>query len=77
MKNIIGNKIRWRESYVPERTVGVHSGKKNFEKRPEIGMGVVMSPTHTHTHTSTHTYCIFTLEKWFLNCHIRKVDLRS
>ena len=50
-------------------------GKKNFEKRPEVGMGVVMSPTHTQNHTlmSMHTHCVFTLEKWFLNCLMRKV----
>lgn len=35
------------------------NGKKNFEKRPEVEMGVVMSPTKTHTHTYTvliHTH---------------------
>ena len=38
-------------------------------------MGVVMSPTHTQNHTlmSMHTHWVFTLEKWFLNCLMRKV----
>ena len=58
---------------------GCTEWEKNFGKRPQVGMGVVMSPTHTHEHThmSTHTHCIFTLEKWFLNRHIRKVGLLS
>lgn len=30
--------------------------EKNFEKRPEAGMGVVTSPTNTHTHAYTHMH---------------------
>jgi len=44
---------------------GCTEWEKNFEKRPQVGMGVVMSPTHTRAHTYEYAHT--------LHLHIRKV----
>lgn len=41
-------------------------GGKNFEKRPEVEMGAMTSPSKTHTHTHEHT--------WTPHPHIGKED---